>query len=110
MILQGDIFYADLNPVQGHEQAYFRPVLILQNKILNENLNTVIIAPITSNLQAKGKYTTYFLDKKISKLPKDSVVLLHQIRTIDKARLRQKLETLDKNTFTQVREQLEIIF
>lgn len=50
MICQGDIYFTDLNPIKGHEQAGFRPVLIMQNNILNKNLNTVIIAPITSNI------------------------------------------------------------
>ena len=63
-VRQGDIFTADLNPVKGHEQAGFRPVLVLQNNILNANLHTVIIAPVTKNLRARGYLTTYFLDKK----------------------------------------------
>ncbi len=83
-IKQGDIFLANLNPIKGHEQTGTRPIIILQNNILNKNLNTIIIIPITSNLAAKGKMTTYFLEKNVTNLNKDSVALLFQIRTIDK--------------------------
>ncbi|MFA5820632.1 MAG: type II toxin-antitoxin system PemK/MazF family toxin [Candidatus Gracilibacteria bacterium] len=107
---QGDIFLADLNPTKGHEQSGYRPVLIMQNDILNKNLTTVLIAPITSNLNAKGKLTTAFLPKKISKLEHDSVVLLFQMRTLDKLRLRKKLTTLSEQEFVVVKEQLKFIF
>lgn len=109
-INQGDIFFADLNPVKGHEQAGLRPVLILQNNILNEFLSTVIIIPITSNLAAKGKLTTFFLEKKLTSLPKDSVALLFQIRTIDKERLVKKVFTLDERAVKEIKGQLKYIF
>ncbi|MCK5510557.1 type II toxin-antitoxin system PemK/MazF family toxin [Candidatus Parcubacteria bacterium] len=107
---QGDIYFANLSPVKGHEQAGFRPVLIMQNNILNNNLNTVIIAPITSNLKAKGKLTTYFLSKKISKLKNDSVILLFQIRTLDKNRLQKRISCLNKNDFFEIKSQLRFVF
>ena len=110
MISQGDIFLADLNPVKGHEQASFRPVLVMQNNILNNNLSTVLIAPITSNLQAKGKMTTFFLQKADSGLNSDSVVLLFQMRTIDVSRLEKKVAHLKKEQFASVKEQLRFIF
>lgn len=109
-INQGDIFLANLNPTKGHEQFSFRPILILQNNILNENLNTVIIAPITSNLIAKGFLTTYFLDKKTSKLKSDSLILLHQIRTIDKSRLKKKINNIGEQNVTNIKQQFEFIF
>jgi len=109
-INQGDIFLADLNPVKGHEQSGYRPVLVMQNDILNNNLTTVIIAPITSNLAAKGKLTTFFLPKEKSKLNVDSVVLLFQIRTLDKLRLRKKITTLGERDFVEIKEQLKFIF
>ena len=109
-IRQGDIFLADLNPIKGHEQAGYRPVLIMQNDSLNRNLNTAIIAPITSNLQAKGKLTTYFLSKKDSKLGKDSVVLLFQIRTLDIRRLQKKVICIKKENFLEIKRQLKFIF
>ncbi len=110
MIKQGDIYLANLNPVKGHEQSGFRPVIVLQNNILNKNLNTVIIAPITSNIKAKGKLTTYFLGKKDSNLKQDSVVLLFQIRTIDKDRLKEKVFNLDKKLFLEIKNQLSFVF
>lgn len=101
---------ADLNPIKGHEQAGFRPVLVMQNDILNANLNTVVIAPITSNLSAKGKLTTYFLSRIASRLNQDSVILLFQIRTIDKSRLRRMIARLSKEEFFRIREQLRFVF
>jgi mRNA interferase MazF len=109
-ITQGDIFLADLNPVKGHEQAGFRPVLVLQNNILNRHLRTVVIAPITSNLQLKGFMTTFFLNNKNSKLKKDSLALLFQIRTIDKSRLVKKTGELNQNNFSHLRVKLMRIF
>ena len=102
----GAIYYADLNPAKGHEQAGFRPVLVLQNDILNKNLNTVIIVPITTNLKAKGYMTTYFLAKSISGLSQDSVVLLYQIRTIDKMRLKRLVSNLSPEVMKQIKEQV----
>ncbi|MBU4332552.1 type II toxin-antitoxin system PemK/MazF family toxin [Patescibacteria group bacterium] len=109
-IHQGEIYLANLNPIKGHEQAGFRPVLILQNNILNKNLSTVIIAPITSNLKAKGRLTTYFLSKEISGLDRDSVVLLFQIRTLDKERLQKRVGILSKEEFREIKQQLRFIF
>ena len=102
----GHIYFADLNPVQGHEQGGYRPVLVLQKDTLNTFLNTVVVAPLTKNLKAKGYLTTYFLDKKISKLKFDSVALLYQLRTIDKKRLIKMASALDHRTMSEVREQL----
>lgn len=100
----------DLNPVKGHEQAGFRPVLILQNNILNTNLNTVVIAPITKNLRARGYLTTYFLDKKKLRLKYDSIALLYQMRTIDKMRLRRRIASLAYDDMKDVKEQLLLVF
>ena len=105
-IKQGQIYFANLNPIKGHEQGGYRPVLILQNDILNKFLNTVIIAPITKNLKAKGYLTTYFLNKKTSGLKFDSVVLLFQLRTIDKKRLINKVVFLNKEIMANIRAQL----
>ncbi len=107
---QGDIYLANLNPVKGHEQAGFRPVLVMQNNILNTNLNTIIVAPITSNLKAKGKMTTYFLSQKISKLSKDSVVLLFQLRTLDKSRLKKKISNMGEALCLEIKKQLSFVF
>lgn len=107
---QGAIYFADLNPVKGHEQAGFRPVLVLQNDILNKNLSTVIIAPITTNLKAKGYLTTCFLAKSVSGLPQDSVILLYQIRTIDKMRLKRLVSNLSPVIMRQIKEQIAFVF
>lgn len=109
-IKQGDIYFANLNPIRGHEQAGFRPVLVIQNDILNTNLSTVVIIPITKNLKAKGYLTTYFLDHKKSKLKFDSVALLYQIRTIDKLRLVKFVSRLSLEEIKTVKEQLALVF
>jgi len=107
---QGEIYFADLNPIKGHEQGGYRPVLVLQNDIFNKHLNTVIIAPITTNLKAKGLLTTYFLAQKKSKLKYDSVVFLHQLRTIDKTRLKKLVSSPTSYELANIREQLSLIF
>lgn len=108
-VRRGQIYLADLSPVKGHEQGGYRPVLVLQKDILNRNLSTVVIAPLTRNLNAKGLLTTWFLAKKQSGLKFDSVVLLYQIRTIDRRRLVKKVSELDGGTMAQVREQLMFV-
>lgn len=110
MIKQGDIYYADLNPVKGREQSGIRPVIVIQRELLNKHLNTVIIVPITGNLQAKGLLTTFFLPAKNTGLKKDSIALLFQLRTIDKSRLTRKISTLTQAQISHIREQLTLLF
>lgn len=109
-ILQRGIYLANLNPAKGHEQAGFRPVLVLQNDILNKHLTTVIVAPITSNLKAKDRLTTHFLPRDESGLDKNSVVLLFQIRTLDKSRLEKKVSLLPASIFADIKTQLKFLF
>lgn len=109
-IRQGEIWLADLNPVKGHEQGGFRPVLVLQNDLLNKHLSTVVVAPVTSNLRARGLTTTSFLTVKESGLKVDSVALLFQVRTIDIGRLKTRVGILDKNKFGSVKRQLQYVF
>lgn len=91
MIKRGDIFYADLSPVVGSEQGGIRPVLIIQNDIGNKYSPTVIVAAITSQI-GKAKLPTHIeIPGKDQGLTRDSVVLLEQIRTVDKKRLREKI-------------------
>ena len=90
IIKRGEIYFADLSPVVGSEQGGVRPVLIIQNDIGNKYSPTVIAAAITSQL-SKTKLPTHIELDKVDGLPKDSVVLLEQIRTIDKRRLQQKI-------------------
>ena len=107
-IKRGDIFYAELNPVVGSEQGGTRPVLIVQNNIGNQYSPTTIIAAITSQLE-KAKLPTHVeLSREMCGLEKDSVVLLEQIRTIDKQRLKEKISTLEEQTMAKVNEALEI--
>lgn len=109
-IKQSGIYLANLDPVKGHEQSGYRPVLVLQNDILNKNLNTVIVAPLTKNLTAKGHITTYFIDKRISKLNFDSVALLFQIRTIDKLRIQKQISNLDETMMKRIKIQMALMF
>ncbi len=109
-IRRGDIYYADLSPVVGSEQGGLRPVLIVQNDVGNKYSPTVIAAAITSKL-SKTKLPTHidvFADKV--GLQRDSVVLLEQIRTIDKTRLKEKMGHLDDDMMHQVDEAITVSF
>lgn len=102
IVKRGDIFYADLSPVIGSEQGGVRPVLIIQNDIGNKYSPTVIAVAITSQVN-KAKLPTHIeLDAKIFGLPKDSVILAEQVRTIDKKRLKEKIGHLDKDNMNKV--------
>ena len=106
VVKRGDIFYADLSPVVGSEQGGTRPVLILQNDIGNKYSPTVICAAITSQIN-KAKLPTHIeIDADKYSLVKDSVVLLEQIRTIDKKRLREKICHLDDGLMQKVNKAL----
>ena len=108
MILRGDIYYADLRPVVGSEQGGIRPVLIVQNDVGNRHSPTVICAAITSQMH-KAKLPTHVeLDSEKYDLAKDSVVLLEQLRTIDKKRLKDKVCHLDDTIMEKVNEALKI--
>lgn len=109
-IKQGEIYLADLNPVKGHEQAGYRPVLIVQNDILNNNLSTVIILPITSNLKYKDNLTVYFLSKEVSSIENDSLALLFQIRTIDKLRIKKRVGAVTQMEFYKIKKKMNNIF
>lgn len=99
---RGEIYYADLSPVVGSEQGGVRPVLIIQNDIGNKFSPTVIVAAITSQI-SKAKIPTHIeLDSKTFSLPKDSVVLLEQIRTLDKKRLKEKISEVDIFTMKKI--------
>lgn len=101
-IRRGEIYYADLSPVIGSEQGGFRPVLIVQNNVGNKYSPTVIVAAITSQL-GKAKLPTHVdLPTTLNCLQKDSVVLLEQIRTIDKKRLKEKICNVDGNLLHKV--------
>ena len=108
LIRRGDIFYADLRPVVGSEQGGVRPVLIIQNDVGNRHSPTVICAAITSQMN-KAKLPKHVeLDSSRYALVKDSVVLLEQLRTIDKKRLRDKVCHLDREILRKVERALLI--
>lgn len=102
IIRRGDIYYADLRPVVGSEQGGVRPVLIIQNDVGNKHSPTVICAAITSKMN-KAKLPTHIeLDSHRYEMVKDSVVLLEQLRTIDKKRLKDKVCHLDQDIMEKV--------
>lgn len=108
VIKRGDIFYADLRPVVGSEQGGIRPVLIVQNDTGNKHSPTVICAAITSKMN-KAKLPTHVeLDSNRYGIVKDSVILLEQVRTIDKSRLKEKVCHLDQNVLRRVDKALVI--
>lgn len=110
LVKRGDIFYADLSPVIGSEQGGIRPVLVVQNDIGNKFSPTVICAAITSKIN-KAKLPTHVeIDATEYELVKNSVILLEQIRTIDKKRLKEKICHLDNELMKQVDKGLKISF
>lgn len=108
-IKKGDIFYADLGKnTVGCEQRGVRPVVVIQNNVGNKYSPTVIIAAITSSIKKANLPTHIKLSSEDSKLPSTSVILLEQIRTIDKSRLVSKISTLDKEILTDINDTLKI--
>ena len=108
IIKRGELYYADLSPVVGSEQGGVRPVLILQNDVGNKYSPTIIAAAITSQIN-KAKLPTHIeISATEYGLSKDSVILLEQIRTIDKKRLKERIGMLDNNAMSKVNEALLI--
>ena len=107
-IKRGDIYYADLSPVIGSEQGGLRPVLIVQNDVGNKYSPTVIAAAITSRM-GKTKLPTHIdvVGNQVG-LAKDSVILLEQIRTIDKKRLKEKMGHLDDASMKSINEAIAV--
>lgn len=110
IVKRGDIYYADLSPVIGSEQGGIRPVLVVQNDVGNKYSPTVIAAAITSQIN-KAKLPTHIeVDAQQYGLSKDSVILLEQVRTIDKKRLKEKIGRLDDELMEKVNYALSISF
>jgi mRNA interferase MazF len=108
IVKRGDLYYADLSPVIGSEQGGVRPILIIQNDVGNKYSPTVIVAAITSQIN-KAKLPTHIeITAQDFGLPKDSVVLLEQIRTIDKKRLREKIGRFDDDLMRSIDDALKI--
>ena len=109
-VKRGDIYYADLSPVIGSEQGGVRPVLIVQNDVGNRHSPTVIAAAITSQIN-KAKLPTHIeLSAQCYGLSKDSVVLLEQIRTIDKKRLKEKMGRIDDGIMRRIDDAIAVSF
>ena len=109
-VKRGEIYYADLSPVVGSEQGGMRPVLIVQNDTGNRHSPTVIAAAITSRLD-KAKLPTHILVRARSVgLNRDSIILLEQIRTLDKSRLKERMGRLDDATMSAVDAALAVSF
>lgn len=110
VIKRGDIIYADLSPVVGSEQGGVRPVLVIQNDIGNKYSPTVIVAAITSQIN-KAKLPTHVeINAEEYGITKDSVILLEQIRTIDKKRLKEKVGHLSDELMKKVDDSLQVSF
>ncbi|MFB9759962.1 MULTISPECIES: type II toxin-antitoxin system endoribonuclease NdoA [Bacillaceae] len=108
IVKRGDVYFADLSPVVGSEQGGVRPVLVIQNDIGNRFSPTVIVAAITAQIQ-KAKLPTHVeIDAKRYGFERDSVILLEQIRTIDKQRLTDKITHLDEEMMDRVDEAVQI--
>ena len=108
MVKRGDVFFANLSPVVGSEQGGSRPVLVIQNNIGNKYSPTVIVAAITSRITKPRMVTHVALEAKKTGLERDSVVLLEQIRTIDKQRLADRVTHLDSRVMHDVDEALKV--
>lgn len=109
-VKRGDIYYADLSPVVGSEQGGVRPVLVIQNDVGNKFSPTVIAAAITSQIN-KAKLPTHIeLSSRVYGLSRDSVVLLEQIRTIDKKRLRERIGHIDDVTMQRINAAIYVSF
>ena len=107
-VKRGEIYYADLSPVVGSEQGGIRPVLIVQNDVGNKHSPTVIAAAITSK-QEKSRLPTHISVQASScGLAKDSVLLLEQVRTLDKRRLKERMGELDSGSMQQVNDALQV--
>ena len=101
-IRRGDVVITNFEPVVGSEQGGIRPALIIQNDVHNEHSPTTIIAPITSKIYSKIFPTNVLILKKDSRLPKDSTIMLNQIRTIDKSRIKKRVFRLNPYLMFQV--------
>lgn len=107
-IKKGDLYFADLSPVLGSEQGGVRPVLVVQNDVGNKYSPTIIVAAITSKINKTDLPTHVILPAEDNGLSKNSVVLMEQLRTIDKSRLKERIGTIDKTRIPEVNEALSV--
>lgn len=107
-IVRGAMFYADLDPIVGSEQRGIRPVLIIQNDLGNKHSPTVLVAPIST--KKEKLLPTHILIKQFDKLRHDSIVMLEQIRVLDKSRLKGYMGMLEDETLNKVNQAIKISF
>lgn len=110
MIKRGEIYYADLSPVVGSEQGGVRPVLIVQNDVGNKYSPTVIAAAITSQKDKANLPTHIHVNAQECGLAKDSIVLLEQVRTLDKQRLKERMGALEDGDMGKVNHAISVSF
>lgn len=101
---RGELWLANLNPTQGSEQAGIRPVLVFQKNELNKYTTTILTIPLTTNLRRALLPSCVKISKEEGGLVDDSVALCHQLRVLDKTRLKKKLGKVSKNTLTEIEE------
>ncbi|MCI6820013.1 MAG: type II toxin-antitoxin system PemK/MazF family toxin [Clostridiales bacterium] len=107
-IKKGDLYFADLSPVTGSEQGGIRPVLVVQNDVGNKYSPTIIVAAVTSRRNKADLPTHVEIAADGNGLSKNSVILLEQLRTIDKTRLKERIGTIDRNRLPEVNEALSV--
>lgn len=107
-IKKGDLYFADLSPVTGSEQGGIRPVLVVQNDVGNKYSPTIIVAAVTSRRNKADLPTHVEIAADGNGLTKNSVILLEQLRTIDKTRLKERIGTIDRNRLPEVNEALSV--
>ena len=107
-IKKGDLYFADLSPVTGSEQGRIRPVLVVQNDVGNKYSPTIIVAAVTSRRNKADLPTHVEIAADGNGLSKNSVILLEQLRTIDKTRLKERIGTIDRNRLPEVNEALSV--
>ena len=107
-IKKGDLYFADLSPVTGSEQGGIRPVLVVQNDVGNKYSPTIIVAAVTSRRNKADLPTHVEIAADGNGLSKNSVILLEQLRTIDKTRLKERTGTIDRNRLPEVNEALSV--
>ena len=107
-IKKGDLYFADLSPVTGSEQGGVRPVLVVQNDVGNKYSPTIIVAAITSKKNKADLPTHVAIDADGNGLSKNSIILMEQLRTIDKRRLKERIGTIDKTRLPEVNEALSV--
>lgn len=108
MIKKGDLYFADLSPVVGSEQGGVRPVLVVQNDVGNKYSPTIIVAAVTSQMNKSRLPTHVEIDAAGNGLSKNSVVLMEQLRTIDKSRLKERIGNVDQNMIAGVDKALSV--